>query len=278
MVSKIDYLWDNSFPVNFCVVNNGERVKFECGITNSFNFEGKFYDEYQYLFREIKMPNGRKHHSFIDLQDPDCMVFEEIGNMLRKKCGINDESVIYLYDKSFSGQHKNIDDGILPRTFEVTERALTYELDLTDGVTKGIEWFKKIIGEDNILISTEPDKFVDLNGMDGSCFAFLFSDRKVLYYDITTSAICTYCPKNAIKTKEYKSYKRIESNDKFNWILLYVCNGEDLLSRTKLCFVDVQDEFGECIFYEYINEEKVNSFFNEIVEKAFKTSECFGNE
>lgn len=158
------------------------------------------------------------------------------------------------------------------------DRLHKYEFHLTDEVERGIKWFQKITGEENILISTEPDKFVDLNEMNGSDFAFLFDGRKVLYYDLLTSAICTYCPKRAIKNRDYKSYKRIESNDKFNWILLYICTKEDLLSRFRLCSVSVQDEFGEEIYREVIDSDKVNTFFGEILVKAMEMSNNFVND
>jgi hypothetical protein len=273
LVANIDYIWDHSFPVSFCVINNGKKVKFECGITNSFHFEGDFYDEYQYVFMETVLPSGRKYSNFVDLQNPDDMIYEEIREMLKNKCDISDESAIYLYKNSFSGKRRNVTEPErLPFVFKTDARIAKYELELTDEVCKGIEWFKKITGEDKILISTEPGKFVDLNGMNGRDFAFLFDGRKVLYYDMFTNAICTYCPTDSIRHRNYKSYKRIESNDKFNWILLSICTGDDLLSSTKVCFVNVQDEYGKVIYYEDVNIEKINKFFQEIYLKAMEMS------
>lgn len=271
LVANIDYVFDDSYPVCFDVNNNGKKIKFECGITNAFEFEGQFYDGYQYFMVERVLPSGRKITHFFDLQDPDGMTFDEIGNMLKTHCEIDDNSIIRLFAKSFSGKRKNIDTDKLPLKFEAEERRLTYELELTEEVSKGIEWFRKITGEDNVLVSTKPGEFVDLNNMDGSSFAFMF-DTKVLYYDTFTSAICTYYPKHVIRTKEYKSYKRLESNDKFKWILLYICNGEDLLSSTKVCFVRVDDEYGESAYYEDINNEKVNNWFKETFTKALEMS------
>ena len=33
----------------------------------------------------------------LDLQEPDSMVYDEIGRMLKEKCGINENSKIYLH-------------------------------------------------------------------------------------------------------------------------------------------------------------------------------------
>jgi hypothetical protein len=67
----------------------------------------------------------------------------------------------------------------------------------------------------------------------------------------------------------------LESNDKFNWILLYICTGEDLLSSTKICFVRVEDEFGESKLYEDINNDKVNNWFKDTFAKALEVSKNY---
>jgi hypothetical protein len=127
LVSNIDYAFSDTFPVCFDVDNNGKRIKFECGISNQFEFEDEFYDEYQYLMTERVMPFGRKITCFLDLQDADCMAFDAIGEMLKKRCEIDENSVIRLFAKSFSGKHRDIPSNRLPSKFEAEERVLKYE-------------------------------------------------------------------------------------------------------------------------------------------------------
>ena len=94
MVAHIDYLIINSYPVIFTV--NGKR--FACGITGT---PGKYYEQ-QYLAQLCSFGGFNK---ILDLQDPDCMEYRSIGRMLKRKCGINMDSKIWLNPNSFNGTY-----------------------------------------------------------------------------------------------------------------------------------------------------------------------------
>lgn len=262
LVANIDYVWDESFPIAFSVKNGKEVCKFECGITGEFEFHGELFDEYQYL--AVTEIGGHKFNLIGDLFSPDDVSKEEIEAILKKCCRINDDSVITLYEnksKSFNGKRKNI-NGI--RHFPSSFIESVTQNDLTDEVKKGLDWLKKVVGEDRILFSTKEGEYVDLNEMSGSTFAFMFDRRKVLYYDICFDALCTYAPYYG--WKDLKHYcKRIECNDYFKWVLLYICTGENLLSSFKPCNVKVTEIDGVERYFDEINHEKMEGFLEKLV-------------
>lgn len=276
LIANIDYLDDESYPVCFDVTTNGEKREFECGITSGFEYDGEYFEEYQYFGRHFKRKDY-KHFINVEMKDADDIVFDEIEKMLNKYCNIENGSVIRLLGKSFKGKRKKIKkESDLSTQFVIDYNIAKFENNLTKEVSKGIEWFKNILGVEKLLISTKQDSFVDLNNMNGTTFSFIF-DRKVLYYDELTSALCTYCP-NALKTKGFKSYMRIEANDNFKWILLYICNGEDLLSSTKVCHVIIENEIGEKKIVEGINNEKVSNWMKDTFEKALTAVKILNGE
>lgn len=263
LVANIDYVWDESFPIAFSVKNGKEVCKFECGITGEFEFQGELFDEYQYLV--ITDDNGFKTDGYLcDLYSPDSVSNDEIEERLKSCCSIDENSVITFYDgksKSLNGKKKyDIDTEYLPSSFieSVTQN------DLTDEVKKGLDWLKKVVGENRILFSTKKGEYVDLNEMSGSTFAFMFDRRKVLYYDICFDALCTYAPYYG--WKDLKHYcKRIECNDYFKWVLLYICTGENLLSSFKPCNVKVTEIDGVERYFDEINHEKMEGFLEKLV-------------
>lgn len=104
LVAHVDYLWENTFPINFSVDGTEYLVgigNYDCGDGTGDEL-GVFglTEELQYLMRF----NDDGKSEYIDVQDPDQMVYEEIVEMLKKQCNITDNSEICLYDvTSFDG-------------------------------------------------------------------------------------------------------------------------------------------------------------------------------
>ena len=274
MVSKIDYINKKSYPVVFSVKNGKDTEKYECGITGSFDYQGEEYDEQQYL--ALVESYGHEMDLILDLVDPDFPSFDEIGNMLKQNCHIDENSEITFYDgKSFKGKEKYIEGSDANPLFI----AIQTQCNLTKEVKKGLDWLKEIIGiskEEPLLISTRKNTeehinlCVDnLNEMGGSMFAFLFN-RKVLYYDICFHVLCTYAPCSGRDLKDY--YVRIECNDNFKWVLLKVCTGEDLLSGTKSCDIKVTEPNGTIRYINEINHDKMVKTFQKNYEKVLEMS------
>lgn len=99
LVSDIDYILDCTYPVIFTV--DGKR--FACGITDT-------YIEQQYL---ATLDDNGWMKEILDLRDPDSMIYENVGRMLKKKCGIKADSKIWLNPNSFSGKHYGNEDYVL---------------------------------------------------------------------------------------------------------------------------------------------------------------------
>ena len=109
LVAHIDYIDSSSYPVSFVVNNKGKAPRvFECGIGEADNnvwfcnaFGGE--TELQYMLSE--------KDGIVDLQDPDCMVFDDICEMLKTKCKIGAESEILLNDDiSFDSEELYINE------------------------------------------------------------------------------------------------------------------------------------------------------------------------
>lgn len=109
LVAHIDYIDSSSYPVSFVVKDKWKAPRvFECGIGEADNnvwfckaFGGE--TELQYM---ISAKDG-----IVDLQDPDCMVFGEICEMLKTKCKIGAESEILLNDDvSFDSEELYINE------------------------------------------------------------------------------------------------------------------------------------------------------------------------
>ena len=265
MVAKIDYLYKESYPIVFSVEDDDCIMKHECGITKAFEFQGVQFDEYQYLVTtEFKSKEHKHEMDYVrHLVDPDDVSFSEISEVLKDKCHIDENSIITLYEgKSFKGRKRYIEK-VTPEICEMVTQS-----DLTKEVKKGIEWFKEILKTDVVLISTKRNEgrfeydITNLNGLSGSDFAFLI-DRKVLYYDTLRRVLCTYAPTNGHRELE-TFYTRIECNDNFKWLLLYICNGEDLLSSVKLCNIEIKEPFEEPRYITGINQEKIEATYNKI--------------
>lgn len=124
LVSEVDYINDESYPIEFLV----DGVKYRAGIGpyclddfqnvvgDSDNkeyyeqFTDFFYgyeDEVQYLSRIEDEEIGEEY--ILDACDPDDMSFKGIGEMLKKCCNITESSEIGLStSKSFNGNQHNV--------------------------------------------------------------------------------------------------------------------------------------------------------------------------
>lgn len=110
LVSEVDYLCPNTFPISFDVDGVEYCVGIgsfdDCGTEDDVeNIFCGLTDELQYL---IKF-SVDEEAIILDVQDPDNMVYNEIVSMLKKQCNITDNSEIYLYkDESFDGSQSYI--------------------------------------------------------------------------------------------------------------------------------------------------------------------------
>lgn len=116
LVSKVDYLCPDSYPINFAPENGNGEYKVGIGYLDTSDttddIEGVFCGEreLQYLAKWDEVNDGLVL-TFMDVQDPDNMIYGEIVEMLKKHCNINENSKIYLYDdeyESFNGEQECI--------------------------------------------------------------------------------------------------------------------------------------------------------------------------
>ena len=105
LVSKVDYLYPSSYPINFEVGD----AEYCVGIGDFVNNTGKDIDvdidglteELQYLIKFHLDDEA----VILDVQDPDNMDYVGVVSMLKRHCGITDDSKIYLYEEdSFNGE------------------------------------------------------------------------------------------------------------------------------------------------------------------------------
>ena len=133
LVSDVDYICPSSYPILFSVINTESMntVSYEVGLGKGYDKASELFnkafgldEELQYLAKiDNSRDEGIREESYLDIQDPDCMTYEEIRKMLEKKCNINEKTEIILYQKdSFGGE----------------EREITYDL-LDEGMIKEME-------------------------------------------------------------------------------------------------------------------------------------------
>ena len=263
LVSKIDYINEKSFPIVVSTKDGSIRDdwKFEFGLANPFVCCDKEFEEQQYLNLYFDDSEVTMY-----LKDSDCMTFKEIGEMLRKYVVKKDDCEIFLHDEdSFTGEYKDIVD--IPSEFEASLIEEETQGDVCEEVAKGIEWFKKALDEDIVLFGDIDGSILNLNEMNGSDFAWFFESREKMYYNTITCTLTKRCPSDFRSNKTF--FKTIESNDRFKWILLYICKNEDYLSGIKSCNVKVVDYLTNKVKeINCINEEKINKTIKEIYEKV----------
>ena len=119
LVTNVDYLVNESYPIVFTVVNGNNKLKYEVGIGQWEEDNGiddwneiietvfPYSQDIQYLC--LIETNTDNVFSFLDTQDADTIVYDEINNMLQRKCNITDDTEIYLNeDNSFNGNERTI--------------------------------------------------------------------------------------------------------------------------------------------------------------------------
>lgn len=138
LVSEVDYLWDETYPITFKVDDRNYEIGIGeyCGYDDDEQFIEKcdyylgYIQDIQYLTEYPEDSMGK----VLDMQDPDMMVFEEIGEMLKKKCKINPNSKIYLdINRSFNGNYEeDIDEIFTPEfNFEDLSQELINDINET---------------------------------------------------------------------------------------------------------------------------------------------------
>ena len=113
LVANVDYLLPNTFPIKFKV----DGVKYLIGVgyfetdgaeDSDVDFTNFFYgyeEEIQFLSR---MENSYEE-TILDTSDCDELVFEEIGDILKKCCNITENSKIELYERGcFNGYIRDV--------------------------------------------------------------------------------------------------------------------------------------------------------------------------
>ena len=118
LISEVDYVNPSSYPILFSVITESRGiVSYEVGLGRCYDKASELFnealgldDELQYLAKiDDSYDEGIIEESYLDVQDPDCMIYEEIGKMLEKKCNINEKTKIMLHQRgSFSGEEREI--------------------------------------------------------------------------------------------------------------------------------------------------------------------------
>ena len=119
LAANVDYLVNESYPIVFTVVNGNNKLKYEVGIGHWEEDNGiddwneiietvfPYSQDIQYLC--LIETNTDNVFSFLDTQDADTMAYDEINNMLKRKCNITDDTEIYLNeDNSFNGFERTL--------------------------------------------------------------------------------------------------------------------------------------------------------------------------
>ena len=120
LVSEVDYINSLSYPILFSTINTESKdiISYEIGIGKSSdekvsdlaNEAFGLDDELQYLsVVDNSCDDGVCVKSYLDIQDPDCMDYNEIEKMLKQKCNIDEKTIIVLHQRdSFSGSERSI--------------------------------------------------------------------------------------------------------------------------------------------------------------------------
>lgn len=122
LVASVTRFFEKSYPIKFSVINGNNTLHYEVGLGEWHeSMDEEWNDMIHHLFPyPIKVQylsfcccdNPNDVFSFLDAQDSEVMVYDEIEKMLKKKCHITDNSKIYLdEDNSFNGFERTIDEG-----------------------------------------------------------------------------------------------------------------------------------------------------------------------
>lgn len=118
LIADVDYLWEDTFPIYF-KVDNTEYIagigSYDCGDDTGEDF-GVFgiSEELQYLAKlepDIDEDGNTIHvPRFLDVDDPDDMLYDDIVEMLKNQCNITENSEIGIFEGySFDGSQEYIE-------------------------------------------------------------------------------------------------------------------------------------------------------------------------
>lgn len=122
LVANVTDIFEETYPIRFSVNNGNNTLHYEVGIGEWCESEDEEWNDminylYPYPMKVQYLSlccsdNPNDVFSFLDAQDSDDMVYDEIEKMLKKKCNITDNSKIYLdAENSFNGLERTIDEG-----------------------------------------------------------------------------------------------------------------------------------------------------------------------
>lgn len=105
LICSIDYTFKETYPVSIRVKGKGkfEQRHFDFGIGDVVDDEGNVICE------ELQYSINQCGSHVVALEDPDMYFSDDIRDDLIEKCGITEDSTIYLYDTgSFNGKKRDI--------------------------------------------------------------------------------------------------------------------------------------------------------------------------
>lgn len=123
IVANVDYIAEDSFPIRFRVINGKTEKSFQVGIgyiDDNAEYNELLGGDGQYIAEFDNKDLGRKYPCYfevLEFVDADDMCYSEIGDSLRRLCGITDKSKIILSPKGRDG-----------RRFEFSECELSSEV------------------------------------------------------------------------------------------------------------------------------------------------------
>lgn len=145
LVANVDYVFEESYPIRFSINNGNNTLHYEVGIGEWYESEDyEWNDMINYLYPyqmkvqylSIRCGDNPNNVFFLDAQDSDDMVYDEIGKMLKKKCNITDNSKIYLDEEnSFNGFERTLHEEETSQVLR-DEIIKTYEMNNNDNVVQ----------------------------------------------------------------------------------------------------------------------------------------------
>lgn len=142
LVANVTDIFEETYPIRFSVNNGNNTLHYEVGIGEWYETEDNEWNNivnylYPYPMKVQYLSlccsdNPNNVFSFLDAQDSEDMVYDEIGKMLKKKCNITDNSKIYLDEEnSFNGLERTIDEEETSQMLR-DEMIKTYEMNNND--------------------------------------------------------------------------------------------------------------------------------------------------
>ena len=149
LVANVTDIFVDTYPISFSVNNGNNTLHYEVGIgewcesedyewNNMVNYLYPYPMKVQYLSLCCS-DNPNDVFSFLDAQDSEDMVYDEIGKMLKKKCNITDNSEIYLDEEnSFNGLERTIDEEETSQMLR-DDMVKTYEMNNNNANDKNVK-------------------------------------------------------------------------------------------------------------------------------------------